>query len=63
MNDNNKTNNNKGQVELNPVKYKNVRLKQPLGPFAEGDSFAVATVENYRGQVRGPEARAVLCRR
>jgi len=58
MNDNYKTQNNKGQVELNPVQYKNVRLKQPLGPFAEGDSFAVATVENYRGQVRGPGARA-----
>ena len=64
MNNNNKVQNNKGQVGLgDPVKYKNVRLAKPLGPFDKGDSFEVATVENYRGQVRWARARTHALRR
>jgi hypothetical protein len=57
MNNNNKAQNNKGQVGLgNPVKYKNVHLARPLDRFDKGDFFEVATVENYRGQVRRARA-------
>lgn len=64
MNNNYKAQNNKGQVGLgDPIKYKNVRLAKPLGPFDKGDSFEVATVENYRGQVRWARARTHALRR
>ena len=64
MNNNYKAQNNKGQVGLgDPIKYKNVRLAKPLGTFDKGDSFEVATVENYRGQVQWARARTHALRR
>lgn len=63
MNNNYKAQNNKGQVGLgDPIKYKNVRLAKPLGTFDKGDSFEVATVENYRGQVRWARAYARIAK-